>query len=200
MNRRTLLASATLAPLAACHPMPPPPPLNPADAADLHRIEAYLNTLRSLQARFIQVWPDGRTTPGTAWLERPGRLRLQYDPPSPLTLVAANGVVRVHDAANDSNTTMPVAATPLGILLADTIALSGPVTATEVQRTPGQIQVSIVRTSAPAQGSLTLSFADPPLTLRGVRIIDAEQQETRLILFDLRVGGHFEPSLFGLNA
>jgi outer membrane lipoprotein-sorting protein len=196
MNRRTLLTSAALASLAACHPMPPPPPLSPADAAEVRRIEAYLNTLRSLQARFIQVWPNGRTTPGTAWLERPGRLRLQYDPPSPLTLIAANGIVRLHDAANDSNTTMPVSSTPLGILLADNISLSGPVTVTGVQRAPGQVQVSMVRTSASAQGSLTLSFIDPPLTLRGVRIIDAEQQETRLILFDLRIGGHFQPSLF----
>jgi len=53
------------------------------DAADLARIEAYLNGVRSLRARFIQSAPNGGISQGVALLQRPGRMRFQYDPPTP---------------------------------------------------------------------------------------------------------------------
>jgi len=67
---------------------------------------------------------------------------------------------------------------------------------TAIIRLPGQIQVSMVRTASPGEGSLTLVFADNPLALRQWSVVDAQLQETRVSLFDVRLGGSFDQSLF----
>ena len=86
--------------------------------------------------------------------------------------------------------------TPLGILLADHVALSGAVTVTGMQRLPGQIQLTLVRTDSPGDGSLTLVFADPPLTLRQWTVVDAQRRETHVTLYNAQTGGTFDPQLF----
>ncbi len=197
MNRRmlclTLLAAAVLRPAwgqtrAAV--------LTDADRATLQEVSRTLNALRALKARFLQVGPDGAATQGTLWLERPGRMRFQYDKPSPLLLVASGGTVVFHDAQLDQTTTIPVGQTPLGLLLADTISLSGDVTVTGFERPPGQLLITLVRTKTPGDGSLTLAFNAIPLALVGWSVIDAQGRETHLRLSDVRPGGPYDPALF----
>ena len=166
------------------------------DRGDLARIEAYLDGLRALKAHFLQVAPNGAISQGTAWLERPGRMRFQYDPPSPLLLVAGHGLVVFHDKSLNQTSNIPIGQTPLGILLADRVRLSGDVAVTGMQHLPGQIQVSLVRTASPGDGTLTLVFADTPMALRQWTVLDAQRQETRVTLYNVETGGHFDPKLF----
>jgi len=201
MKRRTLIVLPLLAALtvpgrtARAEP-PPAAALSPRDRADLTRIETYLNGLRTLKARFLQVAPDGSTSEGVAWMERPGRMRFQYDKPSPLLLVAGYGLFYFHDSQLNQTTNLPLSATPLGLLLRDNLRLSGDVTVTGIERLPGQIQVGMVRTASPDDGSLTLVFADSPLALRQWSVVDAQRQETRVTLFNIELGGSFDPKLF----
>ena len=199
MNRRELLILpvallSSVAPAAAQPRFDP----SPQDRADLARIEAYLDTLRTLKAHFLQVAPNGSISQGTAWLDRPGRMRFQYDPPSPLLLVAGHGLVVFQDKALNQTSNIPVGQTPLGILLADHVKLQGDVTVTAMQRLPGQIQVSLIRTASPGDGTLTLIFADNPLTLRQWTVLDAQRQETRVTLYNVETGGKFDQKLFEL--
>lgn len=200
MQRRALLLSSFLVSSlvlpAAAPAQPRPAPLTAADRADIARIEAYLAQLRTLKARFFQVAPDGRTSTGAAWLQRPGRMRFQYDPPSPFLLVGGNGLLVFHDAQLKQTSNIPLGNTPLGILLREQVRLSGDVTVTGITRMPGQLQVSLVRTASPADGTLTLVFADNPLALRQWSVIDAQRLETRVTLTDVELGGNFDQSLF----
>jgi outer membrane lipoprotein-sorting protein len=166
------------------------------DAADLARIEAYLNGLKTMKARFLQVAPDGGITNGSAWLSRPGRLRFEYDPPAPFLLVAGQTGLIFHDSSLRQTSNIPISRTPLGILLAEQAKLSGDVTVTGIERLPNQIHVSLVRTASPGDGSLTLTFADAPLALRQWRVVDAQRKETRVTLFNMELGGRFDPKLF----
>jgi outer membrane lipoprotein-sorting protein len=198
MNRRTLLRLALLlpllAPLAARAQGAPQPP--PQDAADLARIEAYLNGLHTLQAHFLQVAPDGAISQGTAWLERPGRMRFQYDPPAPFLLVAAHGNLVFEDRSIQQVSNVPLSLTPLGILLADHVSLSGDVKVTGFQRLPGQLQVTLARSASPQDGSLTLVFTDSPLALRQWTVLDAQRRETRVTLYNVEQGVTLDPKLF----
>jgi outer membrane lipoprotein-sorting protein len=196
-TRRTLLLSATaLLPFSMKAKAAPPLVLSAQDKADIARIEAYLNGLKSLKAHFLQVAQDGGLSEGTAWLERPGRMRFQYDPPAPFLLIASHGVLTFHDSALQQTTNIGLDRTPLGILLAEHVELSGPVTVTGMQRLPGQLQVSLVRSDSPGDGSLTLIFADPPLTLRQWTVVDAQRRETHVSLYNAQTGGSFDPQLF----
>lgn len=198
MNRRSLLAFALVPALLAAPAGWAQTGFQPTarDRADLARIESYLDALRTLQAQFLQVAPDGAVSRGTAWIERPGHMRFQYDPPSPFLLVAGNGILVFHDSQLDQTSNIPLSHTPLGILLADHVRLSGDVAVTGMQYLPGQIDVTLVRTASPGDGSLTLVFATNPLTLRQWTVVDAQRQETRVTLYNVQLGGKFDAGLF----
>ena len=193
ISRRTLVA-ATLLPLVA---RADPASLSPQDQADVARVEAYLNNLQTLKARFEQIAPDGQTSGGTVWLQRPGRMRFQYDPPSPFLLVAGYGLLVFHDAQLNQTSNIPLGRTPVGLLLQDPVKLIGNgITVQQVARYPGQLQVTVYRTATPGEGNLTLVFADNPLALRSWIVVDAQRRETRVTLYDVQFGGTFDPSLF----
>jgi outer membrane lipoprotein-sorting protein len=198
MNRRICLGLALLS-LAAGQALAQganAPPASAQDQADIARVQAYLDGLHTLKGRFLQIAPDGAVTRGDVWLDRPGRMRFQYDAPSPLLLVAGHGLFVYYDKALKQTTNIPLGQTPLGILLADHVTLSGDVTVTQIQREPGLLILTLVRTASPGDGSLTLVFDDKPLALRQWIVLDAQRRETRVSLFDLQLGGTFDPSLF----
>jgi outer membrane lipoprotein-sorting protein len=169
---------------------------SPQDLADIARIEAYLDGIRSLKARFVQVAPNGGVAQGDAFIQRPGRMRFQYDPPSPFLLVVIYGILVFHDAQLDQTSNIPLSRTPLGILLADRVVLSGGVTVTNLLRLPGRLQVTLVRTASPGEGSLTLIFEDNPLTLRQWVLVDQQGKQTRVTLNNMDVGSPLDPKLF----
>ena len=70
-------------------------------AAAIERVEAYLNSVKTLSARFLQIDAAGTVTHGQLYLRRPGRLRFEYDPPSPLLLVADGVWLILHDKELD---------------------------------------------------------------------------------------------------
>ncbi|MCF3945889.1 outer membrane lipoprotein carrier protein LolA [Acidiphilium sp. AL] len=151
----------------------------------LAQVSAYLNGLKTITARFMQVGPDGSVRTGKAIVQRPGKMRFQYDKPNPQLLVAGFGLLVYHDPQLNQTTNIPLSSTPLGILLAKTVQLSGPVTVTRVAQPPGEIQVTLIRTGKAAQGHITLVFSTDPLELRQWRVTDAQGQITQVSLYDL---------------
>jgi outer membrane lipoprotein-sorting protein len=200
MHRRALFALPLLLPMlrrAWAQDVPSPAwQATPQDRTDLQRIEAYLDQLRTLKAHFLQVASDGAISEGTAWLDRPGRMRFQYDPPAPFLLVASHNLLLFRDTQLGQTSTILLSQTPLGILLSDKVRLSGDVTVTDMARLPGQLQVSLVRTASPSDGTLTLVFADPPMALRQWTVLDAQRKETRVTLYNVELGGSLDQLLF----
>lgn len=197
MKRRALLTALVLPALLPFGPARAQAArLSARDRSDVARVEAYLNALRTLHARFQQIAPDGSLSGGQAWIERPGRLRFQYDPPAPFLLVAGNGMLVFNDSRLQQTSNLPLDRSPMGLLLQNNLRLSGEVTITNVTRYPGQLQITLERTATPSDGTLTLVFADNPLALRSWTVMDAQRKETRVSLFDVQLGGAFDPSLF----
>jgi len=202
MHRRTLLAPVLLGALFASLALPArasaplAAPLTAQDQTDLTRVEGYLNGIKAITARFLQVAPDGAVSQGNAWLQRPGNMRFEYDKPSPYLMVAGFGSFIFYDAELNQTTSVPLATTPLSILLGDKVELKGGVTVTNIDRQPGVLQVTMVRTSSPEDGSLTLVFADQPLALRQWVVTDGQHQETRVSLFGIEPGGPFPARMF----
>jgi outer membrane lipoprotein-sorting protein len=193
MLRRTLLALALLSPLPARAQRDTQAA---GDAGDIARVTAYLDSLHTLKARFIQLAPDGALSRGTVWLQRPGRMRFQYDPPTPLLLVAGNGLFNYYDSQLKQTSIIPLSQTPLGILLAEHVSFGDAVRVLRVEHQPGLLLLTVTRSASPGDGTLTLVFNDPPLVLRQWSVVDAQGHETRVSLFDVEVGGHFDAGLF----
>ncbi|MFN6953359.1 MAG: LolA family protein [Acetobacteraceae bacterium] len=197
MIRRRLLLALPPALLAA--PAPAQRAAPPARAADIARVEAYLNSLTTLRARFLQVAEGGATAEGTALIWRPGRMRFDYDPPEPTLIVAWEGQVMHFDRELNSPSIVPAAQTPLAVLLRPRIALSGDITVGEVERSGGFLRLTIRRTGAEAEGSLTLVLEENPLALRQWQVVDAQRQRTTVTLTQVETGVRLDPNLFAFN-
>jgi outer membrane lipoprotein-sorting protein len=204
MDRRTLFAlPALLIPWAASRPAVAQSAgsaaLSGRDRTDIARAEAWLGALRTLKARFLQIAQNGAAAEGTAWIQRPGRMRFEYDPPEPLLLVASYGQFFYFDRQLKQATTLPLSATPLGMLLRDEVKLSGDVTVSRVERGGGLLRITLFRTGKAAEGRLTLVFGDDPMELKQWAVVDAQGQETRVSLFQPEYGGRFPALLFDFN-
>lgn len=196
INRRTALLSGLA--IAGLRTMTGPAAAQTSgqDQADLARIEAYLNSIRSLKARFVQTASNGSTASGVALLQRPGKMRFQYNPPTPFLLVANHGFLTFVDSQLQQTSHIPLSQTPLGILLSDRVTFSGDITVTNLTRYPGQLQVSLIRTASPGEGTLTLIFSDNPLTLRQWIVVDQQGKSTRVAFTNMDVGASIDGSEF----
>src|SRR5688572_19015309 len=56
-------------------------------AAALDLANRTLNGVRRLQGRFVQSSPDGSRASGMFYMQRPGKLRFEYDPPATMLIV-----------------------------------------------------------------------------------------------------------------
>jgi outer membrane lipoprotein-sorting protein len=191
--------AVSLALLATAAPAAEPKrlPLSAQDRADVARAEEYLNGVTTLKARFLQVAPNGASAEGDAYLSRPGRMRLQYDPPSPLLVVADGTFLIVHDSQLGEPSYIPLGSTPAGILVRAGVKLDGgDVAVTRVVRLPGVVRISLVEAEDPAAGEITLVFSDKPFSLRQWQVKDAQHQVTTVSLFQAQSGLTLDGKLF----
>lgn len=196
-SRRALLAMLAAAPVAtAAAQTPRAPALTEQDRADIARIETYLNALRTLEARFVQIAESGATAEGKVQLARPGRMRLEYDPPVPLLVVAFGGQIIQYDKELKQATYLPLSATPAAILLREQIRLSGDVTVIRLERGANALRVTLVQSSDPRAGQLTLVFGDRPLQLTSWVVVDSQGQTIRVALAEIRNDIPLDPQLF----
>ncbi|MGE5478424.1 MAG: LolA family protein [Bacteroidales bacterium] len=204
LSRRRLLMAVSGAALAGALPVLPAlaapkraAALSAQDKADVARAEEYLNSVTTLKARFLQIAANGNQAEGTAYLSRPGKMRLQYDPPSPMLVVADGTFLIVHDRELGEPSYIPLGSTPAGVLVREDVRLIGKdVTVTRVQRLPGVLNVSLVEADEPDAGELTLVFSESPFALRQWRVVDAQGSITTVSLYESQTGLKLDPKLF----
>jgi len=166
------------------------------DKRDLGRIEDYFNGITTLQARFLQLSPNGRTAEGNLYISRPGRLRFEYDPPVPYLLISDGTQVIFYDKELDTPTYVSLSSTPLEFFLGPTVKLSGLVTVTNVERRPGILRITLVQTSSPKDGQVIITFTERPIEVKKWALVDSKGTTVEVAIFDPRLGIKLDPKLF----
>jgi outer membrane lipoprotein-sorting protein len=159
-------------------------------------IEQYINSIRTLQARFVQNNPNGSVVQGTLYLRRPGRMRFEYDAPSQLKVVADGSQVTLWDPKTRDFGQWPIGWTAASFLVRDQLRLSGDLTVQSLQRTGDGLQLTVVQTKKPQEGKIIVRLAENPLALRGWSIIDNRGSKVDVALVDVRSGMQLADSLF----
>jgi outer membrane lipoprotein-sorting protein len=163
----------------------------------LERLEDHLSGLRSMHARFVQFNDEGGVVSGKFYLRRPGQLRFEYTPPSPILIVATGRQLIFYDAELEQVTYLPLSATPLAFLIADRFSFDrDDIEITRIKRDPGFISVSIIDPDNPGEGEITLIFSDGPLALRQWRVVDAQGKTTTVALSEIRTNLELDDALF----
>ena len=175
-------------------------PLTAAQKAELKRVEDYLNGLRTLQARFIQVSQRGQVAEGNLYLQRPGKVRFEYDPPVPILIVSSGLVLYYFDKELGQTSQVFVRTTPVGILVREKLSFADDVTVSHFAQRAGAIRITVQLTDDPGEGAITLVFSDRPLRLRQWVVLDAQGKQTSVTLSNVRTGRPLDPALFRFDA
>jgi outer membrane lipoprotein-sorting protein len=196
ISRRALLAAAPVLAAFGLVPAPARAALTTADRADLKRVQDYLNGIHTLRSRFQQVAGNGGIATGTIYISRPGHMRVEYDPPVSILLVATGGRIWYYDKNLEQVSFFDLKDTPAWFLLQDNVTFGGDLTVDDLQHASEVVRVTVTETKNPDLGKATLILSDRPLELRKWHLVDAQQKTVTVTLDDPQYGLPLNPQLF----
>lgn len=201
---RTMTAAAVALGLAAATAAVLPAPAQavvqgqptPAQQEVLSQAERYINSIGTLQARFLQLSSTGNSVEGDVFMDRPGRMRLEYEG-APILMVANGRHLIYIDQELDQVSYLGLDETPVGVLLRANVSFADPdITVTGIRQGANVAEIDVVQTKDSGAGMLTLVFTEKPFELRQWRVRDAQNVETAVSLFNTRTGMDLPRSLF----
>lgn len=166
-----------------------------SDEQVVARLENYLEELKTLSGDFTQISPSGGVTTGKFYLRRPGLLRFEYDPPTPLLIVANGGMVYVRDEALETTDSYPVGTTPLKVLLRRKVDLAD-AEVVSVDRGIDNVAVTFASTEDETQGELTVIVSAPEMQLTRWIVRDIKNGITVVALDNVKSGERLANRLF----
>ncbi|MGV6802230.1 MAG: LolA family protein [bacterium] len=161
-----------------------------ADQTDeqvLHKAIEYLQGVKTLSASFLQTNMSGHIDSGSVKMERPGKVRFEYDPPNPNLIVATRNTVYLYDADLETTDSYPLKKTPLNLLLSKRIDPDA-VELIRVNRQPGRVSLTLESQDEETPGQLVLEFLAPEMQLDGWAVIDNRGNVTTIALNDVKEG------------
>jgi len=167
----------------------------------VERVNNYLSSVQSMVGDFAQVAPDGARTAGKFYLQKPGRLRFEYNPPSPVELIADGQSMVVRDRKLATQDLYPLSQTPLRFLLADRIDLLKDTDLVGVYSDNTFVTMVIEQRQIIIGGTyrLMLMFSTKDLELKQWTVTDPQGYDTTVAVFNLDKTKRPDPDMFKIN-
>jgi outer membrane lipoprotein-sorting protein len=182
---------------------PPPQTTTAFDAkqrATLDRISLYLSSMQTMVGNFVQVGPDGGRTQGTFYIQKPGKVRFEYNPPTPIDIIADGSSVVVRDRNLATQDLYPLSQTPLRYLLADRIDVLRDTDVISVASDDTFVTVVIEEKQLVVGTSrLMIMFDTKDLALKQWTVTDPQGLDTTVAVFNLDATKKPDPNLFVIN-
>jgi outer membrane lipoprotein-sorting protein len=186
------IVTASAGPVARGEPLP--------NSAVIERANAYFTGLGTLVADFTQVGGDGRRMGGTLYLQRPGKVRFEYDPPATLEVIADGRSVAVRDRKLATQDLYSISQTPLKFLLREKVNLGQDIAVTGISSDGGSVRINLEdRSTLGGTSRITLSFDPQVETLSEWRIVDAQGFHTVVRLNKVERGRRIDQDLFRIS-
>jgi outer membrane lipoprotein-sorting protein len=164
------------------------------------RVSNYLMSVRVLSGDFVQIGPDGSKSDGEFYLQKPGRVRFDYNPPSPVELISDGSSVVVRDRKLATQDLYPLSQTPLRFLLADQLDLMRDTNVVGVYA--DDVFVTIVieeRQILAGTHRLMLMFNAQDLQLKQWTVTDPQGYDTTVAVYNLNSTKRPDPTLFRID-
>ena len=168
--------------------------------ATLDRISLYLSSVQTLVGNFVQIGPDGGRTQGTFYIQKPGKVRFEYNPPTPIDIIADGSSVVVRDRSLETADFYPLSQTPLRYLLADHIDLVRDTDVLSVSADDTFVTVVIEETQVmTGTNRLMIMFDAKNLQLKQWTVTDPQGLDTTVAVYNLDSVKKPDPDLFVIN-
>jgi outer membrane lipoprotein-sorting protein len=166
----------------------------------VNKVSNYLSSVQVLSGNFTQIGPDGRQIKGQFYMAKPGRVRFEYDPPTPIDIVADGSSVVVRDRKLATQDVYPLSQTPLRFLLAERIDLLRETNVVGVYADDVFATV-VVEESQLIVGTsrLMMMFGAKDLQLKQWTITDPQGYDTTVAVSNLDSKRKPDPSLFQID-
>ena len=169
-----------------------------AAAKGAQDIANHFSRVKSMTGEFVQFGPNGEQTGGKFFLERPGKIRFNYEKPSPVRVVADGKTVLINNRKLDTWQLYPLSKTPLKLLLDNRIDLKGK----KVQSVKEEADLTtVVMTDKNVFGrsKITMMFDPKTYDLRQWTITDKQGKDTTVMIYNVQEGVKFHKSVFKID-
>ena len=194
-TRRAFLTGA-LALVAAAGTGVPVPALAAGPAPQ--QIADHFSSVQTMMGEFVQFGPRGEQTGGKFFIERPGKLRFNYNKPSPIRVVSDGKSVMVANLKLKSYELYPLSKTPLSLLLDKRIDLSG-ASVRDVRQDADLTTIVLGDKSVFGDSIIKMMFDPKSYELRQWTITDAQGKDTTVMIFNVQQGVHFDKKVFTID-
>jgi outer membrane lipoprotein-sorting protein len=166
----------------------------------VERLSAYLSGVQTMVGDFVQIGPDGQRVRGQFYIQKPGRVRFEYEPPSPIDIIADGQSVAVRDRKLATQDLYPLSQTPLRFLLSQRIDLLRDTNIVGVYA-DATFATVVIEETQPLVGTnrLMLMFDAKNLQLKQWIITDPQGFDTTVAVSNLDTSRRPDPSLFRIN-
>ncbi|MBN9076378.1 MAG: hypothetical protein BGN87_23990 [Rhizobiales bacterium 65-79] len=205
-RRRHILAStvraavATLVMGAAAIAVPAPSTAAPEQAvtASAQQIADHFATIKTMTGEFVQFGPNGEQTGGKFYIERPGKLRFDYDTKNNFKVIADGQSVAVSNVRMKTYNIYPLSKTPLKLLLGNRIDLTGN-EVKDIEQSADATTIKLADKSVFGDSKLTMMFDPKTYALKQWTVTDAQGKDTTVLIFNVQEGVPVDPSLFKID-
>ena len=174
--------------------------LNPQQRAIIDRVNNYLTSVQTLTGKFVQIGPDGGRTTGVFNILKPGRVRFEYDEPSPIELVADGQSVIVRDRSLATQDVYPLSQTPLRFLLADKVDLMRDTNLVAVYADDVFITVVVEeKNTLVGTSRLMIMFDAKDMQLKQWTVTDPQGYDTTVAVYNLDASKKLDPNMFRID-
>ena len=168
--------------------------------AQAARISNYLSSLQTVVGNFVQVGPDGTKTKGQFFIQKPGKVRFEYEAPNPIAIVADGSMVAVRDRNLATQDLYPLSQTPLRYLLSDRIDLMKDTNVVSVTADDVYISITIEeRQLLTGTSRLMLMVGAKDGQLKQWTVTDPQGYDTTVAVYNLDTSRKIDPGLFKID-
>jgi outer membrane lipoprotein-sorting protein len=164
------------------------------------KINSYLSSVQQMSGKFVQVGPDGSRSQGDFYISKPGRVRFEYDDPSPIELIADGQSVVVRDRKLATQDVYPLSQTPLRFLLSDKVDLMKDSSLTSVYA--DDVFVTAVleeKNGLVGTSRLMIMFNAKDMQLKQWTVTDPQGYDTTVAVYNLDSTKTPDPSMFRID-
>ncbi len=169
-----------------------------AAMADAQKIADHFAGVQTMTGEFVQFGPKGEQTGGKFFIERPGKIRFNYEDPSGFRVIADGQSVVINNAKLNTWDLYPLSKTPLKLLLDNRIDLSGD-KVRSVRQDDDLTTIQLQDKSIFGDSTITMMFDPKSYELRQWTITDAQGKDTTVMIFNVQQGVTFDPSVFTID-
>ncbi len=170
---------------------------NSPAADDVKRVENYLNSIKTLRADFVQIASNGEQVEGRIYIEKPNKIRMEYNEPSNILIVGNGDYIVYYDKELDQITNIDYEDIPAAAVLANTVKIDGKeLKVTDFYEDPGVTKIGLQYANAGDLGPFTLVFSNNPMQLKQWKVVTPQAMEVSLSLYNTVTDGTLDESLF----